>query len=198
MDLVGRNGFNISNQRRLIIGIPWWILQVSFSLLDLLFFGEFISLLARISNKNRQFVELQINTHLLEHDQVYLRKITLIENSWLAKLGCRMNNSRQLGLGIANTIHFSRNLEPTDRNDMRWIYHELAHTLQWKYRGLIYIPEALIAQRYSGYNFGDKTVLYGNLKLREFNPEQQAEIFMELIDSKIHTNLIRDIQSGKW
>lgn len=79
-----------------------------------------------------------------------------------------------------------------------WLVHETAHTLQYKYRELIYIPEALIAQRYSGCSFGGKETIISADKIRRFNPEQQAEIFTALTLSKVESELRQEIIDGNW
>ena len=43
-------------------------------------------------------------------------------------------------LRIGNSIHFSRTIDIYKESDKRWLVHEIACTLQFNYRGLIYIP----------------------------------------------------------
>lgn len=135
----------------------------------------------------------------LSSEQDYLKSITVIENSWLARFGKWINRFSSLGLGVGRTVHFSRTIDTQNSFDQKWFIHEVAHTLQFKHRGIVYIPEALIAQQFSGYDFGGKTGMDSTKKLRSFNPEQQADIFAVLIlkNEKNH-RLFSEIQKGNW
>lgn len=183
-----------------MIGLPWYLLQVLFGFLDLLLIGEGVNQLILVTSpKKRKLKEKELELlSELKDEQQYLRSIWVVEYSWLSRFGKWMTRRRSLGLGIGRTVHFSRMIDSSNQQDQRWLVHEIAHTLQYKYRGLIYIPEALIAQQFSGYNFGGKATLDSKKKLREFNPEQQADIFCALIISGYNSALKTDIRKGEW
>lgn len=195
-----RNSFNQSTIKRIVLSIPWWLMQVLFALLDILCIGTIIRHILHWTNSGKLLDENFIKRHisLKEKDIRYLKTVVIIEESWLAKLGMRFNNRKQLGLGVASTIHFSRKIDFTNEHDLQWVIHELAHTLQWKYRGLIYIPEALICQRFSGYSFGGIKTLEENYSLKNFNPEQQAEIFVTIQNGIVESTIKEEIWNGKW
>ena len=134
----------------------------------------------------------------LSLDKSYLESVMVYEKSWLARFGAWMIRRKSLGLGLANTIHFSREIDLKISLDCQWFVHEIAHTLQFKYRGLIYIPEALIAQQFSGYTFGGSETLKHADKLRSFNPEQQADIFVVMQLSKFESEIRQEIEKGNW
>lgn len=172
-----------------------------FAALDLVGFGRLISVILTVTSSNtRKITQEELGIfHALSSEQDYLKSITIIEKSWLARFGRWINRFSSLGLGVGTTIHFSRNIDTQNPSDLRWLVHEVAHTLQFKHRGTIYIPEALIAQQFSGYDFGGKQGLKSTKKLRNFNPEQQADIFAMLIRKKeIEHKLFLEVQNGNW
>lgn len=196
-----RNQFNnVGKVQSRLIAFPWYLLTVFVAILDLIFLGSIISGIFRISNGNKRLLthfELGLLS-MISNDDDFLLRIVIIENSWLAKLGRYLNRLDSLGLGIADTIHFSRTIDPLNKRDQEWLIHEVAHILQYKYRGLIYIPEALIAQRFSGYEFGGITTLGKKIPLRAFNPEQQADIFTFIVLSDYNCYLKQEIIEGNW
>ncbi len=194
-----RNTHNVPQiRKRVLLFIPWYILSTLVALLDLIFLGELFSLVLEFTSPKRRrltAVELELFAEL-KSDQRYLSRVVVIENSWLAQLGKRFGKRQQLGLGVARTVHFSR--EVALENDKQWLIHEVGHTLQYKYRGLCYIPEALIAQTFSGYKYGGKETLISIDRLRCFNPEQQADIFVAIICTNVKSKLRHEIVSGNW
>ena len=170
------------------------------AVLDLLFFGELLTAMILLTSRNaRRFSSDEFEVMKSQsNDYMYLKSVRIIENSWLSKMGARLGKRQQLGLGVGGTIHFSREIDSENRRDLTWLVHETAHTLQYKYRELIYIPEALIAQRYSGCSFGGKETIISADKIRRFNPEQQAEIFTALTLSKVESELRQEIIDGNW
>lgn len=196
-----RNWFNLDSAlNRTLIAVPWYLLTFLFAVLDLVFLGSIISGIFRITSGNkRRLNEKELGLlSMVSNDQNFLRRVVIIESSWLAKFGRYLNGIDALGLGVADTIHFSRKLDPTSKKDQQWLIHEVAHTLQYKYRGLIYIPEALIAQQFSGYAFGGTETLGQNIPLRAFNPEQQADIFKVIVLRDYDCDLRQEIIKGNW
>lgn len=200
--LLERNGFNLTSFPKRMVLLPfWYVLTLVFSVFDLLFLGEAMTFLLRVSSKSTRkltHVELEKLEALRPNDRQFLGSITVIEDAWLSKLGCWLTRRKSLGLGVAKTVLFSRKIDTSLSSDLGWLIHELAHTLQYNYRGLIYIPEALIAQYFSGYDFGGKQSLDEQTVLKAFNPEQQAEIFRHLLLSNYPSPLQREIIHGKW
>lgn len=200
-DVFRRNRYNSTiGWRRTLVVLPWYFLQLVFGLLDLLLIGEGLNQLILLTSSKKRKLKPE-EFHLLSElkgEEEYIRSIWVIERSWLSRLGKWMTHRKSLGLGIGRTVHFSRVIDSSEEQDQRWLIHEIAHTLQYKYRGLIYIPEALIAQQFSGYAFGGKQTLDSKKKLREFNPEQQADIFCALIISGYNSALKTDIRKGEW
>lgn len=186
--------------KRALVFLPWYLLSIIFALLDLIFLGSLLIGIVRLTAKNRRKLseEELCCLKLCHQDLEFLKTVDIIECSRLARVGKWMASRKQLGIGIASTIHFSREIDTQQKSDLRWLVHEVAHTLQYKYRGLIYIPEALIAQRFSGYSFGGKEALEQANTLKSFNPEQQAEIFMNLSLSEFKCTLVQEIEKGIW
>ena len=196
-----RNKHNSSNLwKRSSVFLPWYIIGIVFALLDLFFLGYAIQGIMKITQRNGRKLtseEMELFS-ALPKEQAYLKTVVVYEKSWVARLGKWMIRQKSLGLGLANTIHFSREIDVEKTVDCRWFVHEIAHTLQFKYRGLIYIPEALIAQQFSGYSFGGLETLKHAQKLRMFNPEQQADMFVVMQLSEVESAIREEIEKGNW
>lgn len=186
--------------KRACVFLPWYITGVIFAILDLFFVGYLTQAIMNITQRNGRKLtpqELELFSGLNE-DISYLKTVRVYEKSWLARLGAWMIRQKTLGLGIANTVHFNKEITIENPSDCRWLVHEVAHTLQFKYRGLIYIPEALIAQHFSGYTFGGRETLKHAKQLRAFNPEQQANMLVVMQLSDFESAIRQEIQNGKW
>lgn len=204
--LSGREFFNRNKHnskqfwKRGVVFIPWYLLGLFIAILDLFFVGYLVQGIMQLTQRNGRKLtvqELELFSDLTK-DTSYLKTVVVYEKSWLARLGAWMMRGNKLGLGIANTIHFSRGIDSENFSDCRWLVHEVAHTLQFKYRGLIYIPEALIAQQFSGYTFGGLETLKRADKLRAFNPEQQADMFVVMQLSDFESAIRQEIEKGNW
>ncbi|MFK7785983.1 MAG: hypothetical protein AB8B56_12745 [Crocinitomicaceae bacterium] len=135
----------------------------------------------------------------LTNELAYLKTVRIYEKSWVARTGTWLVRRKTLGLGLANTIHFNCEIDiEKSVSNRRWLVHEVAHTLQFKHRGLIYIPEALVAQQFSGYGFGGRETLKQAKQLRAFNPEQQADIFVVMQLSDFESAIRQEVEKGKW
>lgn len=187
--------------KRCIVFVPWYINGVILAVLDLFFVGYLFQVIMEITHRNGRNLsprELELFSGLTK-DTSYLKTVRVYEKSWLARLGARVIRQKTLGLGLANTVHFSREIDiEKNEPDSRWLVHEVAHTLQFKYRGLIYIPECLVAQWFSGYSFGGRKTLKHAKQLRTFNPEQQAEMFVVMQLSNFESAIREEIQKGNW
>ncbi|MDG1334108.1 MAG: hypothetical protein P8P74_17380 [Crocinitomicaceae bacterium] len=196
---------NKHNSKRLwkrgFVFLPWYLIGVVFAVLDLFFLGYLTQAIMQITQRNGRKLttqELELFSTLTD-DTSYLKTVRVYEKSWVAKFGAWMNRRNSLGLGLANTVHFSREIDSAKSpSDCRWLVHEVAHTLQFKYRGLIYIPECLAAQQFSGYTFGGKQTLKLAKKLRAFNPEQQADIFVVMQLSNLESAIREEVKKGNW
>ena len=186
--------------KRGCVFIPWYIIGIILAVFDLFFVGYLIQVTMQITQRNgRKLTAAEMNLFAgLPIDKLYLESVMVYEKSWVARFGAWMVRRKSLGLGLANTIHFSREIDIKNPSDCRWFVHEIAHTLQFKYRGLIYIPEALIAQQFSGYGFGGLETLKHANKLRAFNPEQQADIFAVIQLSEFESAIRQEIEKGNW
>jgi hypothetical protein len=196
-----RNKYNSKQLwKRSCVFIPWYVIGVFLAILDLFFVGYLIQLTMQLTQRNgRKLTAEEIKLFSeLSNDKSYLESVMVYEKSWVARFGSWMIRSNTLGLGLANTIHFSREIDAAKASDCRWLVHEIAHTLQFKYRGLIYIPEALIAQQFSGYGFGGAETLKHAKKLRAFNPEQQADMFVVMQLSELESEIRQEIEKGNW
>lgn len=204
--LSGREFFsrNTHNSRQLwkrsCVFIPWYLIGLFFAILDLFFVGYLIQLTMKMTQRNgRKLTAKELTLFsALSRDKTYLESVMVYENSWVARFGKWMIRSKSLGLGLANTVHFSRKINVENASDCRWFVHEIAHTLQFKYRGLIYIAESLVAQQFSGYGFGGKRTLERAKKLRAFNPEQQADMFVAIQLSDFESEIRQEIKKGNW
>jgi hypothetical protein len=169
--------------------------------MDLFFVGYLTQAIMQVTQRNGRKLtppELELFSELTQ-DASYLKTVHVYERSWVAKVGAWLIRKNTLGLGLANTIHFNREIDiEKSASDCRWLVHEVAHTLQFKYRGLIYIPESLVAQQFSGYSFGGRKTLKRAKKLRVFNPEQQADMFVVLQLSEFESVIREDIKKGNW
>ncbi len=186
--------------KRVCVFIPWYLIGFIFAVLDLFFVGYLIQVTMQITQRNRRKLTAKEMKLLsgIPLEKRYLESVMIYEKSWVARFGAWMIRRKNLGLGLANTIHFSREIDIEKTFDCRWLVHEVAHTLQFKYRGLIYIPEALIAQQFSGYDFGGLETLKRAKKLRTFNPEQQADMFVVMQLSEFESDIRQEIEKGNW
>ena len=197
-----RNKHNSSQLwKRSCVFLPWYLIGIFFAILDLFFVGYFTQVIMQVTQRNGRKLtsrELELFSELT-NDALYLKTLRVYEKSWVAKIGASMIRKSTLGLGLANTIHFNREIDvEKSASDCRWLVHEVAHTLQFKYRGLIYIPESLVAQQFSGYAFGGRETLKKATKLNAFNPEQQADIFVVMQLSEFESPIRQEIRNGNW
>lgn len=196
-----RNTYNSKQLwKRSFVVIPWYVLGVVFAVLDIFFVGFAFQVIMCVTQKKRRKLNAEELTFFsnLPSELDYLKTVWVYERSWVARSGMWLTRRKSLGLGLGNTVHFSREIDVENPSDRRWLVHELAHTLQFKYRGLVYIPEALIAQQFSGYSFGGLKTLKRISKLRSFNPEQQAEIFAAMQLTDFDSEIRTDIENGNW
>lgn len=187
--------------KRSCVFLPWYFIGVFFAVIDLFFLGYLTQAIMQITQRNgRRLTPKELNLfYSLDKDATYLRSVMVYEKSWVARIGAWIIRRKKLGLGLANTIHFSREIDiENSAADRRWLVHEVAHTLQFKYRGLIYIPECLVAQQFSGYSFGGRKTLKQAKRLRAFNPEQQADMFVVMQLSEFESAIREEIEKGNW
>lgn len=194
LEIIGRNTANMSLITRILVFLFWYLLQLICVVLDLLFFGEVISLLLKwVEKESSRFPidVLPLGMHNSTIQQI-VEKVHVKDQSSFAQWSCRITKRKSLGLGIIRWTLYSRKVDRV--SDQEWMRHEFAHTLQWYYRGLIYIPEALFAQRFGGYTLPQP--LNTIRRLKNINPEQQAVLFSKF--EKLSKELQSDILAGKW
>ncbi len=205
-----RNSFNSVNfnQRYHFITFFIWLLLVPIKILELtgLFYG--IDYLKSVLTKTRALTPFEIKElKTVYGNAVSYSKISIRENSVLAKLGAKNTKKTHLGFVLFNTIHFSRKLNHEhNKNDMPWLVHETTHVLQFKHLGFSYIIEALRAQRNGGYGYGGIKNLSKIKNLHCLNLEQQAEVakhyYLDLKNkgenSYIYTRFIDELKLGQF
>lgn len=64
-------------------------------------------------------------------------KVSIKENSLLAKIACIKLHSSAVALTLGNTIHLSGVNREDFLNDKKWVCHELAHVSQYRRFGFI-------------------------------------------------------------
>lgn len=133
------------------------------------------------------------------------KMIRIDEKSLLATLGARLNKNKHLGFVLFRTVNFTRKLDSKPgNNDMAWLIHELVHVWQAEHIGTDYIPEALHAQKTSGYGYGGTETLKKQWELEDFNREQQADIIRNAYrnlnseNSNFYEKYMKAIQNPKW
>jgi hypothetical protein len=183
-----------------------WLLRLVTKTLDLFSFGEIVNALAMC---------VKINTRRLTPEEIHEVKkvfggsieyalVRVDEWSLIADFGLWVYNRRTGGGGesmamtIFNTVHFSRVLaaEPGSR-DMAWLIHELTHVAQFQHVGSQFIPEALIAQGQTGYNYGGPEAL-ADKSFADFNREQQGDIVRHYYQTLIGKRQITEAQEKDY
>lgn len=155
-----------------------WAGRLFTKLLDVVGFAEMLDLLGQVIKFNTRTLT---STEIDEAKKVFGNavpywKVRVDEYSLIAALGKWFQGASGMGVTIGYTINFSQKVAPAPGNsDMHWMIHELTHVAQAEAVGLQYIPEALIAQAGTGYNYGGPSALVGK-HLRDFNREQQGDI----------------------
>ncbi|MGB1205745.1 MAG: hypothetical protein ACPG5B_08875 [Chitinophagales bacterium] len=155
-----------------------WLSKFFFKLFDIVGFAEWLSFFWHFAKPNlRTLTETEIaEAQLVFHDSLPLHKIRIDENSLIAKLGAKNAGSKQMGICVFYTIHFTRKINIKQGNaDMAWLIHELVHIAQMENGGSQYIGEALYAQATDGYYYGGGMGLKDK-NFSDFNREQQGSI----------------------
>lgn len=178
-----------------------WIVLIPFKLLEIFGFSHLLNLLFRITTTSRHLTPTEIEA-LQAHfpKSIKYKWVRLNENSNWARVGAKNTKKHHLAFVWMNTINFTRPINCSVDNDLWWLVHEMVHIAQFKKLGIQYIFEALLAQRFGGYDYGGKQ----NLKehhLNYFNLEQQAEIIKDYVkdirhnkDVSIYQNYIQDLR----
>lgn len=65
-----------------------------------------------------------------------MTKVTIRENSWVAKMAARKLRSHKVAMVIGNTIHLHNSTKDEFLNDKRWVRHEVAHVKQYAKLGV--------------------------------------------------------------
>lgn len=173
-----------------LLGGLAWTGRLFTKLLDIVGLAEILDLLGQVIKFNTRSLT---GTEIAEAQKVFggavpYWKVRVDEYSLIAKIGKWVNGYNGLGVTIGYTINFSQKVSPAPgNNDMHWLIHELTHVAQCEAVGLQYIPEALIAQAGTGYNYGGPAGLAGK-RLKDFNREQQGDICADYYRDVLYGN----------
>jgi len=204
-----------TNSRYWILpAVSGWMIRLFTKTIDCLFVPEIIDLTGTILKRNTRPltpVEIQeakrVFGDYLPYEQIYID-----ESSWLAKLGAIFSGTKDMGVCIFHTIHFTRSIQSKIGNrDMAWLIHELVHIAQMEQIGSQYIPEAIYAQYTEGYDYGGGVNL-AKKPIACFNREQQGNVFQDyyyfilhdrshprwgILPPHSYTTAIEDLKQGK-
>jgi len=173
-----QDGNLLPGRKNRLTVLAWWGIGLLCKTLDLLALAEWADLITQLLHPRARMLSATEKEEARKIFGAHLNwnQVRLLEGSRLAKIGKWHVGSESMAVCVGHTLHFSRRIVcfPGSR-DMRWLVHELAHVVQLERIGLVYIPEALWAQRNGGYDHGG-TAKLSAWTLASFNREQQAEI----------------------
>jgi hypothetical protein len=128
----------------------------------------------------------------LRYAAVWVSEGTYFPN-FIADIGQGLHSQTRTtnnAVSIGDTCYFPITLDPQNRHNMGWLIHELTHQWQFQRMGWRYLPQAVQLQIREGkacydYRLGCATLEDGlikaraqNMRLTDFNLEQQGEIAM--------------------
>ncbi len=204
------NSFNIGTGhffRQMLVRAALWPAQIALKVFDLSLLPELFDLLMLLLKPNSRSMT---NIEISEAKKVFgsslpYKMIRIDEKSLMAVLGARVNKNKHLGFVLFRTVNFTRKLDSRPaNNDMAWLIHELVHVWQAEHIGTDYIPEALHAQKTSGYGYGGTETLKKKWELEDFNREQQADIIRNAYrnlnseNSIFYEKYLKAIRNPKW
>ncbi len=185
--------------------VIWWML-VPIKFLEIFGFSYLLNYFYRWTIHSRQLNQNEIDFLTTVFPlSINYKVIRINENSKWAKIGAKNTKKQHLAFVWMNTINFSRSINcDLQKSDLWWLVHEMVHIAQFKTLGVQYIFEALLAQRFGGYNYGGKSNLKGR-QLNYFNLEQQAEIIKDYVldlsfkkDVEIYQPYLKDLHQFKF
>lgn len=180
----------------------FWILLIPIKCLEIFGFSYLLNFIFKSFTKTRHLSDDEIKQlRKIYGSIINFKHIRINENSKWAKIGAKKVKKTHLGFVWMNTINFSRSINcKTHNSDLSWLIHEMVHVAQFEKLGIQYIFEALLAQKYGGYDYGGKHNLI-NRQLKHFNLEQQAEIIKDYAkdlkqnkDTNVYKNYIKALQ----
>ncbi|MGV6861069.1 MAG: hypothetical protein ACWA41_04820 [Putridiphycobacter sp.] len=173
-----RNHFNKSKFKIIYaFNFLFWLTLMPIKFLEIFGFGEFLNLLFKSTVSTRSLSPFeQQELKLIFGNNLNFNHIRVNTSSHLAKIGAKISGKKHLAFVWMKTINFSRPINcEKNRHDMDWLVHEAVHILQYQKLGIQYIFEALLAQNFGGYHYGNFSEL-NTAKLSAYNLEQQADI----------------------
>lgn len=79
-------------------------------------------------------------------------KVSINENSWIAKIAARKLGSDNVAIVIGKTIHLHNVTKENFLKDTRWVKHEMCHVKQFEEHGFVpFICKYLYESMRSGY-----------------------------------------------
>lgn len=104
-------------------------------------------------------------------------KVTIIENSWLAKLAAKKLSVQKCAMVIGTTIHLFKISKPEFLNNESLMRHEICHVFQWKRNTYIYF---LFHYLYLSFRYGYFNNPYEvEAREAESNPDILRDIHFE-------------------
>jgi len=152
------------------IKFPFWLLELTFLLLELTGIFDLYDMLASFLKKVRPLNEREIGiARSVFGNSIAFERVRVDE--W-AYLGPRQGNFCYVSCNTINSWGIM---------DDSILIHELMHVWQYQHLGIVYIPRALAAQfSAEGYHYGGVKTLQiaiaNRKKLLDFNYEQQADL----------------------
>ncbi len=155
-----------------------WVLRLVAKLLDLVGFGEIMTLLFNIVKFNTRTLTSgeQAEAQRVFGNSISYWQVRIDEMSLISMIGAFFQNADGMGVTLWHTINFNREINATAGSwDMAWLIHELVHVAQYEHVGTQYLGEAIHSQATTGYGYGDGAGLAGK-NFSDFNREQQGDI----------------------
>lgn len=191
-----RNQFNSCKYKVLrVYQLFIWIILIPFKFLEIFGFSYILNSIFRLFIKSRQLNNYEVEyLNTIFPQSINFQSIRINENSKWARIGAKKTKKQHLAFVWMNTINFTRPINcQSNLNDLTWLVHEMVHIAQFKALGIQYVFEALLAQKYGGYNYGGEENLTSH-QLNDFNLEQQADIIKNYV---LDVNQNKDVSNYK-
>jgi hypothetical protein len=202
-----RNQYNTRKYKTLrVYNILVWLTLIPLKFLEIFGFSYVLNSIFRVSIKSRYLTKNEVKyLKTIFPNTINYQLIRINEYSKWAKIGAKNTKKKHLAFVWMNTINFTRPINcQSNLSDLRWLVHEMVHIAQFKKLGIQYVFEALLAQKFGGYNYGSKENLKGH-QLNYFNLEQQADIIKDYVldlsqnkDVTIYKTYLNDLQQYKF
>jgi len=191
-----RNQFNTSKFKVLYIYQFFiWVILIPLKFLEIFGFSHVLNFIFRLFIKSRQLNNYEVEyLKTIFPQSINFQSIRINENSKWARIGAIKTKKQHLAFVWMCTINFTRPINcQSNLSDLTWLVHEMVHIAQFKAIGIQYIFEALLAQKYGGYNYDGNANLISH-QLKDFNLEQQADIIKNYV---LDVNQNKDVSNFK-